>query len=187
MRIENAGVLLDDTDGLVKGRDGVISTVNVAQDRSNVQPQLLRVELGCEVVSQCCLVAGRNLHVVPRCCQVAHDVRALAIKVGCPEATANKVDGDCFGLFVGERQDRSRGLAIDELDAKNLGAREGGRDCDGKIRTLLGIFKFFDCLIAVSVRVVGAQSMYHLLPLDRKLWRPARPVRRGQDLESEPF
>jgi hypothetical protein len=90
----------------------------------------------------------------------------LRIKIGCPETTANKVDGDCFWLVVDERQDRLRGLAIDELDAKNLGAREGGGDCDGEIRSLLGIFKFLDCLIKVSVRVAGAYRVcttYHLL------------------------
>jgi hypothetical protein len=74
LRIKNASVLLDDADSLVEGGDGVISTVGVAQDRYNVQPQLLWVELGREVVGECCLLAGRNLHIVPRCSQVAQDM-----------------------------------------------------------------------------------------------------------------
>jgi hypothetical protein len=48
----------------------------------------------------------------------------LGIKIGCPEAAANEVDSDCFGLFVGKREDRLRGFAIDELDAEDLGAWE---------------------------------------------------------------
>lgn len=90
----------------------------------------------------------------------------MGIKIGCPEAAANEVDGDCFGLFVGERQDCLRWLAIDELDAEDLGAGEGGGDGDGEVRALLRIFKFLDCLIAVSVGIAGAHRVcttYHLL------------------------
>jgi hypothetical protein len=41
--IEDAGVLLDNTDGLVEGWEGVVSTINVAQDGGQVQSQLLWV------------------------------------------------------------------------------------------------------------------------------------------------
>ena len=124
MGIENASVRFDDAYSLVKGWDGVVSTIDVAQDRSNVQPELLWVQLGREVVGKGCLLARRDLHIVPRCCQVAHDARSLGIKIGCPEAAANEVDSDCFGLFVGKGEDGSRRLAIDELDAEDLGAWE---------------------------------------------------------------
>jgi hypothetical protein len=65
LRIEDASVLLDDADGFIEGRDGIVSTIGVTQDGGQVQSQLLRVELGRKVVGKTVLLASRNLDIVP--------------------------------------------------------------------------------------------------------------------------
>jgi hypothetical protein len=84
------------------------------------------VKLGCEGVGQALLLASWDLDIVLCCRQVAHDARALRIEVCSPEAAANEVDSYRFRLFVGEGKEGLRGLAIDELDAEDLSAWEGG-------------------------------------------------------------
>lgn len=100
--VEDARVRLDNADSLVESRDRIESTIGVAQDCGQIEPQLLRVEFRGEVVGQALLLASRDLDIVPRSCQVADDTRALRVKVWCPETAANEIDGYCFGLLVGE-------------------------------------------------------------------------------------
>ena len=126
MRIEDASILLNDADSLIEGLDSVVGTVNVTQDGSQVQSQLLWVKLGYEIVGQALLLASWDLDIVSCCRQIANDARALRIKVCSPEAAANEVDSYGFGLFVGERKEGLCRLAIDEFDAEDLSAWEGG-------------------------------------------------------------
>jgi hypothetical protein len=126
LRIEDASILLNDADSLIEGLNSVVGTVDVTQDGSQVQSQLLWVKLGCEGVGQAVLLASWDLNIVLCCRQVAHDVRALRIEVCGPETAANEVDSYGFGLFVGEGKEGLCGLAIDELDAEDLSAWEGG-------------------------------------------------------------
>jgi hypothetical protein len=126
LRIEDASILLNDADSLIESRDSVVATVNVTQNGSQVQSQLLWVKFGCEDVGQAMLLASWDLDIVSFCRQVAHDARALRIEVCSPEATANEVDSYGFGLFIGEGKEGLCRLAIDELDAEDLSAWEGG-------------------------------------------------------------
>lgn len=126
MRIEDASILLNDADSLIEGLDSVVGTVDVTQDGSQVQSQLLWVKLGYEIVGQALLLASWDLDIVSCCRQVANDARALRIEVCSPEAAANEVDSYGFGLFVGEGKEGLCRLAIDELDAEDLSAWEGG-------------------------------------------------------------
>ena len=84
LRIEDASILLNDTDRLVEGWDSIVVTVDVTQDGSQVQSQLLWVKLGCEGVDQVLLLASWDLDIVSGCRQVANDVRALRIEVCSP-------------------------------------------------------------------------------------------------------
>lgn len=68
MRIEDASILLNDADSLIEGLDSVVVTVDVTQDGSQVQSQLLWVKLGCEDVGQALLLASWDLDIV-LCCR----------------------------------------------------------------------------------------------------------------------
>jgi hypothetical protein len=84
LRIEDASILLNDADSLVEGWDSVVVTINVTQDGSQVQSQLLWVKLGCEGVDQVLLLASWDLDIVSCCRQVADNERALRIEVCSP-------------------------------------------------------------------------------------------------------
>ena len=74
------------------------------------------------------LLPRGNLNCILSGGQVADNTRTGRIEVGCPQAAANKLDGDRFSLLVAEGEDGVGGFAIDQLDSKDLRVREGGGD-----------------------------------------------------------
>lgn len=88
------------------------------------------MHVGHEAVGQALLLSCRDLDVVSRRGQVADD---LALVIKSPEITTDKVHGDRRGLLVAERDQGLGRLAIDELDAEDLGGREGSLHRDGQL------------------------------------------------------
>ena len=124
----------------------------VLEDGGQVEGQVLGVHVGSEAVGGRLLLAGRDQEVVLGDGQVGD--RLGAHKGATDEA---KVDGG--GLMVGDRQDSVGRVAIDELDTKDFGVREGNRDGDVQVGCLLdiGILNFLDSLgsLYTSLAVYG--------------------------------
>lgn len=74
LRIEDAGIRLDDRDGAVVGLQSVESGLGI-DNGSQVQSQILRVHVRLEAVGQALLLAGRNLDGILGRGQVADDAR----------------------------------------------------------------------------------------------------------------
>ena len=97
-----------------------------------LQPQILGVHLGLDVVADPLGGPRRDLHIVARGRQVAEDLLTLPRERDAPEGTPDKDDGDRVGLLVCEGDDGLGGLAVDELYAEDLGGGEGGAGLDGE-------------------------------------------------------
>lgn len=122
MRIEDAGVLLDNGDGLVVCLDGVESVLMVTDDSSDVQSQILRVHLRRESVWNTLLFAWPDLHAITDSGQVPDEARACWVEVWGPKTATSKVDCDRLGFIVTEGEDSLRWLSIDELHTEYLGS-----------------------------------------------------------------
>lgn len=143
LRVEQAGGPLNDGDGLVVGGDSEDGVLRVPQNGDELEAEILGVELGREGVWDGLLSAGGNLDGVLLRGEVAHDLR-LAIGLLEKRAT-NDADANGLGLVVGDGQTRLGGMAVDQLDSKDLALGERCRDLDVQV-WCLGLGNFLDIL-----------------------------------------
>lgn len=139
LRVEEAGVLINQRHSAIEGLHGVEGAV-LADDSCQVKTELLRMHVGLEAVWEGLLFAGGDLDRKLLGGQVAHDARALRVEVGSPETASNKLDGDGLGLLIAEGNQGVGGLAVDELDAEDFSIGEGRRDYHRQRRAGAGNF-----------------------------------------------
>lgn len=157
MWIEDAGILLNDCNGPIVSLNGVERALPITEHGSEVQSEILRVELCCEAVAQAIFLAGRDVEVVARGGQVADDAGTLLVVDG-PEAPTDEVDGDRLRLLVGDGEHGLGGVAVDELNAEDFGGGEGGCNGDGEIGALRWIFDIFGGILLSGLSVEVASS-----------------------------
>lgn len=124
LRIKDAGRRLDDADGLVVDLVGVERAGLVLNNGGNVEGKVLRVQLGREAVGQGLALASRDLYTVALGSKVADNGRwAWSTRDANRrhERASDKHQRHGCGLIVGNGQHSLRGMAIDKLDAKDLG------------------------------------------------------------------
>jgi hypothetical protein len=141
--VEEAVSRLNNSDRLVVDRDSVKGVLLVLQYGHERQTQILGMHVGGEGVGHRLLCASWNLDGVLLCGEVADDTRLSGLLEGKRSAD----DGDANGerLIVGDGKTSFGGMAIDELDAKDLRLGEGDGDLDvqiGRLRRL--IYNLFD-------------------------------------------
>ena len=141
--IKDADGGLNNGDGLVVRDVGEDAALAVLQDGDQVQTKVLRVELRGERVGQALAGACGDRDTILLAGQVADDDgglgRARGIK-GCEERAANEHDVDGCGFVVGHIEDRAGWVAVDQLDAEDLGVGERSGDFDveiGRLKLLL--------------------------------------------------
>lgn len=117
----------------------------VLEDGSQVEGQVLGVHVDSETVGGSLLLAGRDQEVVLGGGQAA--VGSLV-----QERTTDDVKVDGGGLMVGDGQNSVGRMSIDELDTEDLGIREGNRDSDIQLGSLL--------YIGVLNLLYGLRSLY---------------------------
>ena len=125
LRIKEAGRCLNNADSLVVDRNGDEVILAILQHSHELKTKVLRVHFCREAVRNC--LVGANFL----------DQRAT-----------DNGDADRSGLIVDHGQTRLRGLAVDELDAKDLRLGEGHGDGDIEV----GSLRLVDCLL-LSLRV----------------------------------
>lgn len=146
MRVEPANGSLDNADGLVVNLAGVDLTGGALEHGGEVQAQVLGVHLGREGVGEGLLLAGGDADAVFLGGEVLEDLGLVGLG---GERAADDQDLDGLGLLVVDIEDGAGGVAVDELDAKDLCLGEGGGDVDVEVGCLLleGVFDgLFDAL-----------------------------------------
>jgi hypothetical protein len=143
LRVEEAGSRLNNSNRLVVDRNGVEAVLLVLQHGYERQTQILGVHVGGEGVRDGLLGASWDLDGVLLRSEVADDTRLS----GLLQRKRSADDGDTDGerLIVGDGQTSFGGMAIDELNAKDLILGEGDGDLDiqiGRLRLL--IYNLFD-------------------------------------------
>lgn len=97
------------------------------------------MQLRSEAVWDRLRLARRNLQTNSCCGQVAHNLRRVGSTGNSnrrDKRAADDGDSDRLRLLVGDLEDCARGMAIDQLDAEDLGLREGGADVDVQLGRL---------------------------------------------------
>lgn len=140
--IENAGIRLNNADGLIERLQGEIFAVAAAHNSSELKPKILRMQFRNEIVGKTFLLTSWYLDIKSRRGKVANDTATLRIEWWRPERSADKLDCDWFWLLIGKGEERLGGLAIDELDAEDLRRRERGAHGDSERRTLQLAFHY---------------------------------------------
>lgn len=102
----------------------------VLEDGGQVEGQVLGVHLGSEAVGGSLLLASRDQKVVLAEGQVADSL-------GADEGTTNEAKVDRGSLMVGDGQNGVGRVAIDKLHAEDFRVREGNRDGDVQLGSLL--------------------------------------------------
>jgi hypothetical protein len=146
LRVEPANGSLDNADGLVVNLAGVDLTGGALEHGGEVQAQVLGVHLGREGVGEGLLLAGGDADAVFLGGEVLEDLGLVGLG---GERAADDQDLDGLGLLVVDIEDGAGGVAVDELDAKDLCLGEGGGDVDVEVGCLLleGVFDgLFDAL-----------------------------------------
>lgn len=156
LRIEDASGCLDDADSLVVGRKGVESVLLVLDNSYELQTNILGVHLGGEAVGQGLLLAAGDLQAIARAGEVTEDLSLSARLLD--ERTTNNGDRDGLGLLVVNGKTGLGGVAVDQLDAKDLGLREAGGDSDLQVGRLGILDDFFDILDLEKQTVSGLSS-----------------------------
>lgn len=118
LRVEDAVGPLDNSNSLVVGGDSEDSVLGVPQDSDELETEVLRVHLGGEGVGHSLLCTSRDLDRVLLRSKVAQDLE-LAIDLLEQRATDN-VHANGLRLVVGDGQAGLSGMAVNELDAKDL-------------------------------------------------------------------
>lgn len=125
--------------GLIKHHLRKHLALTILQDRCNVQPQILRVQLRRERVGQTLPLSCRDLHAISLRCQVAHDLRWIRGSRSIEQSgqrAADYLHGYGGGLVVGDIEDGAGGMVVDQFDPEDFGLWEGRADLDGEGRRL---------------------------------------------------
>lgn len=132
LRVEEAGGGLDNGRRAVVSRDLEDVALFVGEDGEETQANVLRRHVEGEGVGNRLCLAGLNLQAVLHRRQVAHDSlvdgSVLGQVRGGPQSAIGKDNLDGFVLLVGDLDQRSRGAAINQLDAQDVGVGERGPD-----------------------------------------------------------
>lgn len=137
--IKDTGIRLDNRNRLVESLQCNRCPLTRLQHNSQIQFQLLRLQLRRKLVLDALALTSWNLNVVAGSGQIAHDSGALrrrGSQVRGPERSTDEDDGNGFGFFVGDGKNGLGGLTVDELDAEDFGRWERGGDFDGEVRGL---------------------------------------------------
>lgn len=118
LRVEEASSRFHNRNGLVVHRNSEEAVLVVAQNRHKLQTQILGVELGGEAVRNRLLRTSRDLDGVLLGGQVADDAGLPALLQR--QRSADDGDANGRGLVVGDGKASFGGMAVDELDAKDL-------------------------------------------------------------------
>jgi hypothetical protein len=120
--VKEAGSSLHDSDGLVVDGDGVEAVLLIPQHGREEQTQILGMLVRGEGVRDRLLCAGGDLNRVLLRGEVADDARLSGLLYR--QRSADEGDANGRRLVVGDRETGFSGMAIDELDTKDLRLRE---------------------------------------------------------------
>lgn len=81
LRVKNTPISFNDADSLIESLDGVRRPFAIGDDSREIQPQILRVEVGCEIVADAVGLTGRNFHIISRGREVADYLRSCGERV----------------------------------------------------------------------------------------------------------
>lgn len=112
------------------------------------------MHLGGEGVRDGFGLAGGDLGGVAGSSQVAQDVRLRTIL---DQRASDDGDADGLRLLIGDGEHRLSLMAIDELDAEDLGLRERSADGDlevGSLALLIHVFNYFGEWLAMMLIAV---------------------------------
>lgn len=137
MGIEKAGIRFDDRHGTVVGRKSEESISGV-DDGGQVESQILGVHIDEETVGETLFFTGGDLDRILMSGQIADNARSCT-QITRPQTSTHELDGNWVGFFIGEGEESLGLLAVDELDAEDLGVGEGGVNGDGDGRRLGGV------------------------------------------------
>jgi hypothetical protein len=149
LRIKEARGCLDDRNSAIVSLVSVEHAHVVLDRSSQVESQVLGVHLGSKAVRDRLLLASWDQKLVLADSQVADDcgrVGSARDTRGGQKRATNVAKMDGSGLLVDNREDGIGRVAIDQLDAKHLGIREGNRNLDFQLGRLLlsRVFELFD-------------------------------------------
>lgn len=154
LRVEDAGRRLNNANRLVICRKGIEGILVVLDNGNELETHILGVHLGGEGVRDGFGLAGGDLGGVAGSGQVAQDDRLRTIL---NQGAANDRDTDGLRLLVGDGEDSLSLVAIDQLDAEDLGLRERGADGDfdvGSLALLIHVLNNFGEWLAKMLIVV---------------------------------
>lgn len=128
--VEEAGGSLNDSGGAIENGKGEDVALSVGDDSHEVDLHILRLHVLRERVRDLLGLASRNLEVVLGGGQVAQDAlvgRGVGGKLlGGVKSTGEEGEGEGGGLAVGDGDEGLGRVAVDELDAEDVGVWEGG-------------------------------------------------------------
>ena len=105
------------------------------------------MQLLCESVCDRFRLACGNLHAIPLRREIADDdgrIRCTRLIHEGQQRASDNGKGHCAGLVVGDIENGAGWVAVDELDAKDLGLWEGSFYVDGEGGCLeLGLIAYF--------------------------------------------
>lgn len=140
--VEHARIGIDNLDGTVESLSGVELSA-LAEDSSQVQAKFSWVHVGGQAVWQGLALASWDLDAILLGGQVADNLGFLAREVGSPEAATDELNGNGLGLSIVDGELHIRRLAIDDLNAKDLGVEEFSVDLDVESSRLAGVLDVF--------------------------------------------
>lgn len=144
MGVKDASLWLDNAHGPVERREGEELSFAVADDRHQAQSQVLRVHFRRKTIGQSFLLTRRNLDAISRCRQVTDNA---AVFLGRPETSADEIDRHRRVLPIAERQQGLSWLAVDKLDAEDLGGGERSLDGNSQCRGLSRCLSFLGLVL----------------------------------------
>lgn len=132
MRVKEAGGSLDNGGAALIGRDLEDGALGVGEDSEEAQTDILRVHVEHKRVRERLCLARLNLQAVLHDSQVAHDALVggdvVGEVLGSPQAAVGEEELDGAIFVVGDLDEGSRGAAIDQLEAEDVGVGERGSD-----------------------------------------------------------
>lgn len=133
LRIKDTRLSLNNTHSLIESLQGVGCALHIRHHSSQIQLQILRVQLGGKAIAQAITRACRDFDVVPCGSQVGYDLRTIGAHGIRPKRAANEDDTDRLWLSIGEGEQGLSRVAVDKLDTEDLRLWEGCRDLHGKV------------------------------------------------------
>jgi len=119
LRVKDARISLNDADSLIKRLERIRGSFAVRDHSRQTQPQVLGVEVRCEIVANAVGLTSGNLHIISRSRKIADYLRTSCESIR-PEIATNKVDTDSFRLVICDGEESLGRMAIDKLDTEDL-------------------------------------------------------------------